>query len=116
MSDGYWLISIRKDSFKKHPDHVFMLGLSGTTYNWADDNESAQLVGAHGEKIYWVSPESQAYQVVRDLNKHTGEKPHVQRSIPPDFTPQMRDHVRALGARLYHRSEFDIPQSRTGGC
>lgn len=89
-----------------------MVGLPGTPYFFGDSDLSAQLIGTvktgdtdKDVRVYWASPESQGSDVVRDLLKYTGEKPHAQWSIPEGFTPHMRGHVESLRDGTEYRSE-----------
>ena len=114
MSDC-WLLSIPRHALQRHPEYPIIVGGHGTPYFGGDSDYSAQLVGSAvvdgEERVYWLSPGSQAGQVVRDLHANTGEKVHVQRSIPDGFTEGMRDHINGFFADLRYREEFGRPEA-----
>ena len=109
MSD--WLISVSKDAVSRHSEYRDMTETPGTPYVSGDSDHSTQLVGAAivdgVERVYWVSPRSQVNRVVHDLSGRTRERVYVQRSIPEEFTQQMRDMVIAFFSDLRYRTEFE---------
>lgn len=118
----YWILSIPKNTLLKHPEHHRIAKAPRTPYNQGDSDPSTQLIGyaiKQGvERAYWISPELQVPNVVRDLNQKTKPdqttkgKIHVQPlwSIPTEFTTEMRELVDALLAGREYRSDSGFPE------
>ena len=105
----YCLLSITQTVLPKVRDHVRLTNTPGTPYSWADSDPSTQYVGPARvdgkDRVYWISPDRQAGQVICELHEQTGERVHVQWTIPNEFREEMRDRVKALRSSREYKSE-----------